>query len=99
MQGVTIALTDGAAHSVDSNEMAFKLASQYAFRQAYMKAGPVILEPQMNVEVGTAAAAIPTCQAPFHLHFPIFMSLNQTYCILTSRFAPRRSSRAQSLGI
>ena len=31
--------------------MAFKLAAQYAFRQAYMKAGPVIMEPIMNVEV------------------------------------------------
>ena len=31
--------------------MAFKLAAQYAFRQAYMQAGPVIMEPIMNVEV------------------------------------------------
>ena len=44
-------MTDGAAHSVDSNEMAFKLAAQYAFRQAYMKAGPVIMEPIMSVQV------------------------------------------------
>jgi translation elongation factor EF-G len=51
MQGITIALTDGAAHTVDSNEMAFKLASQYAFRSAFMKASPVIMEPIMNVQV------------------------------------------------
>ena len=31
--------------------MAFKLAAQYAFRQAFMKAGPVIMEPIMTVEV------------------------------------------------
>lgn len=31
--------------------MAFKLASQHAFRQAYLAAAPVVLEPQMNVEV------------------------------------------------
>jgi len=51
VEGITIALTDGAAHSVDSNEMAFKLASQYAFRSAFMKAAPVIMEPIMNVQV------------------------------------------------
>ena len=33
-QGVRVALTDGAAHAVDSSEMAFKLACQYAFRRA-----------------------------------------------------------------
>ena len=33
-QGIRIALTDGAAHAVDSSEMAFKLACQYAFRCA-----------------------------------------------------------------
>ena len=38
-QGVRIALTDGAAHAVDSSEMAFKLACQYAFRCA---AGPTL---------------------------------------------------------
>ena len=49
-QGIRIALTDGVAHSVDSNEMAFQLAAQYAFRQGFNKAGPVILEPIMAVE-------------------------------------------------
>ncbi len=49
-QGIRIALTDGATHTVDSNEMAFKLACQYAFRQAFDRAGPVILEPIMAVE-------------------------------------------------
>lgn len=46
-----MALTDGAAHAVDSSEMAFKLACQYAFREAFMRAGPVILEPVMAVDV------------------------------------------------
>lgn len=50
-QGIRIALTDGAAHAVDSSEMAFKLACQSAFREAFMRAAPVILEPVMAVDV------------------------------------------------
>lgn len=50
-----MALTDGAAHTVDSSELAFKLACQYAFRDAYSKASPTVLEPIMAVEVGKAA--------------------------------------------
>lgn len=48
---VRICLTDGASHAVDSSELAFKLASIYAFRQCYAKAKPVVLEPIMLVEV------------------------------------------------
>lgn len=44
-------LTDGAAHSVDSSEMAFKVACVYAFRSAFEKASPTVLEPVMGVEV------------------------------------------------
>lgn len=44
-------LTDGAAHAVDSSDLAFKLASVYAFREAAAKAGPVVMEPVMSVEV------------------------------------------------
>lgn len=44
VQGVRIVLTDGAAHAVDSSEMAFKLAAGYAFRTAFMDAKPNILE-------------------------------------------------------
>ena len=47
-----MALTDGAAHAVDSSELAFKLACVYAFREAYKQASPVIMEPIMAVEVG-----------------------------------------------
>ena len=51
VQGVRIALTDGAFHAVDSSELAFKLASVYAFRAAYAQAAPTVLEPVMMVEV------------------------------------------------
>ena len=53
MEGLRVALTDGAAHAVDSSELAFKLACQYAFRDAYNKASPTVLEPIMAVEVGS----------------------------------------------
>lgn len=46
-----VVLTDGQAHAVDSSELAFKLASIYAFRQCYTKAEPTILEPVMLVEL------------------------------------------------
>ncbi|KAI3480527.1 hypothetical protein L1887_57375 [Cichorium endivia] len=49
--GVRFVLEDGAAHSVDSSELAFRLATAGAFREAYQKANPVILEPKMTVEV------------------------------------------------
>lgn len=49
--GVRFVLEDGLAHSVDSSELAFRLATAGAFREAYQKAQPVILEPKMTVEV------------------------------------------------
>lgn len=51
VEGVRVVITDGAAHAVDSSELAFKLASMYAFRSAYPNAGPTVLEPVMEVEV------------------------------------------------
>jgi len=49
--GMTITVNDGKSHSVDSSEMAFAQAAKGAFRQAYMKAKPVVLEPIMKVSV------------------------------------------------
>jgi elongation factor G len=49
--GVKVVLNDGAAHAVDSSDLAFQLASRSAFREAYAKAKPVVLEPIMRVEV------------------------------------------------
>ena len=50
---VKVTLIDGAYHDVDSSEMAFKIAGSAAFKEAARKAGPVILEPLMAVEVIT----------------------------------------------
>jgi elongation factor G len=46
-------LIDGASHDVDSSVMAFEIASRHAFREGVSKAGPVLLEPVMQVEVVT----------------------------------------------
>ena len=51
VQGVRVSLVDGMEHSVDSSEMAFKIAGSMAFKEAYAKAEPVLLEPIMEVEV------------------------------------------------
>ncbi|MGO3065897.1 MAG: elongation factor G, partial [Brevibacterium linens] len=53
MVGVKATLTDGASHDVDSSEMAFKIAGSMGFKEAIQKAGPVLLEPLMSVEVRT----------------------------------------------
>lgn len=49
--GVRVTINDGATHAVDSSEQAFKTASLMAFREAYAKAKPIILEPIMKLEV------------------------------------------------
>lgn len=53
MVGVKGILLDGAAHDVDSSEMAFKIAGSMGFKEAARKANPVLLEPLMSVEVRT----------------------------------------------
>ncbi|MEZ4415183.1 MAG: elongation factor G [Gemmatimonadota bacterium] len=50
---VKVELIDGSYHDVDSNEMAFKIAGSMAFKEAVRRAGPVLLEPIMDVEVVT----------------------------------------------
>ena len=53
MVNVSVELWDGSYHEVDSNEMAFKIASSMAVQDACRRANPVILEPMMKVEVVT----------------------------------------------
>jgi elongation factor G len=53
VQGLRVLLVDGSYHSVDSSEMAFKIAGSLAFKSAYEKADPVLLEPIMELEVTT----------------------------------------------
>ena len=51
MDDLSVSLYDGSVHDVDSSEMAFKIAGALAFKAAAKKAGPVLLEPIMRVEV------------------------------------------------
>jgi elongation factor G len=53
MVDVNVSLVDGNTHDVDSSEMAFKIAGTMAMREASRRAGPVLLEPMMAVEVVT----------------------------------------------
>jgi elongation factor G len=50
---VKATLIDGSYHEVDSNEMAFRVAGSIALKEGARRAGPVLLEPIMNVEVVT----------------------------------------------
>ena len=49
--GIKATVYDGSYHEVDSNEMAFKIAGSMAFKEAMHKAGAILLEPIMKVEV------------------------------------------------
>jgi len=51
MVDVKVSLVDGSFHSVDSSELAFKIAGSLAFKKAAMEANPVLLEPIMNITI------------------------------------------------
>lgn len=65
--GVKVVVNDGQYHPVDSSDMAFQTAAIAAFREAYEKAKPVILEPIMKVEI----------EGPSEFQGNIFGSINQ----------------------
>src|SRR5215211_3140286 len=58
IQGVRVQLVDGSYHTVDSSEMAFKIAGSLAFKSAYEQADPVLLEPIMELQVITPDDAV-----------------------------------------
>jgi elongation factor G len=72
--GMKITVNDGKAHSVDSSEKAFVSAAIGAFRQAYLKAKPIILEPVMKVNV----------EGPSEFQGNVMSSINQRRGIITS---------------
>jgi elongation factor G len=58
---VRVSVIDGSYHDVDSSEMAFKIAGSMAFKAAAQKAGPVLKEPVMAVEVVTPDEFLGDC--------------------------------------
>ncbi len=72
--GVKVTINDGQSHSVDSSDMAFQAASKGAFKEAYIKAKPVILEPIMKVAV----------EGPTEFQGNVFGSINQRRGIIVS---------------
>jgi elongation factor G len=50
---VKAVLTDGSFHAVDSSDRAFQTCASIAFKNGFMKANPVLLEPVMKIEVNT----------------------------------------------
>ena len=51
LTGIEVELYDGSYHEVDSDEISFRIAAQMALKDAVMKAGPILMEPIMKVEV------------------------------------------------
>ncbi|MCI4680316.1 elongation factor G [Rhodoblastus acidophilus] len=55
---VAVTLTDGSYHTVDSSDMAFRTAARIGMSEALAKAGPVLLEPILKVEIATPSDAL-----------------------------------------
>ncbi len=72
--GVKATLTDGQSHPVDSSDVAFRTAARQAFKDAYFKAKPQILEPIMKVSV----------EGPSEFAGNIFATINQRRGIIVS---------------
>ncbi|NLY07071.1 MAG: elongation factor G [Spirochaetales bacterium] len=72
--GVRCVVNDGGWHPVDSSDMAFQTAALAAFREAFLQAAPLILEPIMKVEV----------EGPSEFQGAIFGSINQRRGIIVS---------------
>ncbi len=72
--GVKCTINDGQSHPVDSSDIAFQVAAMGAFREAYAKAKPVILEPIMKVSI----------EGPTEFQGNIFAVINQRRGIIVS---------------
>jgi len=72
--GIKVTLVDGLSHDVDSSDIAFQTAAREAFKQAYHRAKPFVLEPIMKVSV----------EGPAEFVGSIFGSLNQRRGIIVS---------------
>jgi elongation factor G len=84
--GVKVTINDGAAHAVDSSDIAFQQAAIGAFRAAYAKAKPEILEPIMRVAVET----------PVEFQGNVFSSINQRRGIIISTTEDVKFSKVEA---
>ncbi len=83
---IRCAINDGSTHPVDSSDMAFQQAAIGAFRQAYDKAKPIILEPIMKVSV----------EGPTEFQGNIFGSINQRRGVIVSSTEDGNFSRIEA---
>ena len=72
--GMEVTVNDGQSHSVDSSERAFSFAAIGAFKEAYLKAKPIILEPIMKIVI----------ECPSEYQGNVMSSLNQRRGLITS---------------
>ncbi len=84
--GVRATVVDGTAHSVDSSDLAFQMAAIGAFREAYRRAGPEILEPVMKVVV----------EGPSEYQGNVVASLSQRRGIIASCTEDEVSSQVEA---
>ena len=84
--GVKCTINDGQYHPVDSSDIAFQVAAQGAFREAYAKAKPVILEPIMKVSI----------EGPTEFQGNIFAVINQRRGIIVSSTEDGTFSRVEA---
>lgn len=82
--GVRCTITDGDSHDVDSSEQAFKTAALMGFREAYEKAGPVVLEPIMKLETTAPEEFQGSVMGQINQRRGVIMnsSTNEGYCII-----------------
>jgi len=83
---VRVVLNDGHSHAVDSSDLAFQTAAREAFKQAYMKAKPVILEPVMKLSV----------EGPSEFIGSVFSSITQRRGIIISSSEDRTFARVDA---
>ena len=83
---IKIVINDGAAHAVDSSDIAFQEACRGAFREAYSKASPVILEPVMKVAV----------EGPTEFQGAMTRTLNQRRGLITGTSEEEKFARVEA---
>ena len=84
--GVRVTINDGQTHPVDSSDMAFQAAAIGAFREAYKKANPIVLEPIMKVSI----------EGPQEFQGNIFGLINQRRGIILSSTEDEQFTRVEA---